>query len=95
MTKLCVQDLKVGDQIMPPAREVRLWMRRDLAARGLPESALYLRITDIREGQPDKGGRWFRITADHAVEWHGGCPPYPSKFSARPETLWIKIEGAE
>lgn len=81
--------LKVGDVIMPPAREVRLWMRRALAERNLPESALYLTVTAIAEGTPDKRGRWLWVVADHAAAWFpDGCKPYPFKFKARPETPW-------
>ncbi len=86
-----VSELKLGDVIMPPAREVKLWMRRELKGRNLPETALYLTITGIEEGAPDKAGRWVHITADQAREWFQGRKPYPFKFKARPETSWQKI----
>jgi hypothetical protein len=88
MSKIPAHSLKVGDQIMPPAREVQLWMRRTLQERNLKESALHLTITDIHEGNPDKKGRWLIVTADHTAEWHGGHKPYPFKFKVRPETPW-------
>lgn len=88
MTKVIAEKLAIGDKIMPPAREVQLWMRRDLAARNLPESALHLTITNIHEGAPDKRGRWLVVTADHSTEWLNGRSPYPFKFKVRPETPW-------
>lgn len=89
MTK--AQDLKIGDVIMPPAREVRLWMRRDLQGRNLPESALYLTVSSVQEGAPDTRGRWLLITADHAQEWLQGRANSSFRFKARPETSWTKI----
>lgn len=88
MKQIKVSALKIGDVIMPPAREVQLWMRRALAERSLPEQALYLTVTEIKEGQPDKRGRWLIITADQAAEWFEGRPPYPFRFKARPESNW-------
>jgi len=88
MTKVRADALKVGDVIMPPAREVQLWMRRALAERNLPESALYLTITSVEEGSPDKRGRWLLISADQSVEWNAGRKAVPFRFKARPETPW-------
>ena len=82
------QDLQIGDVIMPPPREVRLWMRRTLQERNLPESALYLTITEIREAAPDKRGPWLLVVADQAPAWFEGREPYPFKFKVRPETAW-------
>jgi hypothetical protein len=84
-------ELQIGDVIMPPAREVRLWMRRSCRERNLPESALYLTITDISEAAPDSRGAWLLITADQTAEWRGNTKPYPFKFKARPETPWSTI----
>ncbi len=84
-------ELKIGDVIMPPDREVRLWMRRSCQEKGLPESALYLTITEISEGAPDAKGRWLLVTADQAREWFEGREPYPFKFKARPETPWAAV----
>ena len=91
MTKVRAEILKIGDQIMPPAREVQLWMRRHLQERDLPESALYLTITSIEEGLPDKRGRWLIVTADQSAEWNEGRNAMPFRFKARPETPWRKI----
>jgi hypothetical protein len=92
--KILAKNLKVGDVVMPPAREVRLWMSRSCRDRGLPESALYLTITLIRESEPDVRGDWLWIEADQAPEWHGNVKPYPFKFKARPETPWLTIKQA-
>lgn len=92
MTKIIAQCLAIGDKIMPPPREVQLWMRRDINARNLSESALHLTITAIREDNPDKRGRWLVITADHSPDWLQGRNPYPFKFKVRPDTPWQKVE---
>ena len=88
MTKTTVESLKPGDVIMPPTREVSLWMRRTLQERGLPESALYLTVTGIDEGNPDKGGRWLIVSADQTAEWLDGRKPSPFRFKARPTSPW-------
>jgi hypothetical protein len=98
MAKVLANTLRVGDVILPPDRELRLWMRRDAQARGLPESALYLTVTDVREGNPDKGGRWLIVTSDQTPEWNGDrVRPYPFKFKVRPETPWtvMVIRGSQ
>lgn len=87
-------ELKIGDVIMPPDREVRLWMRRACQERNLSESALHLTITEIREAAPDTRGRWLLVTADQAPEWFQGRKPSPFKFKARPETPWATIARA-
>lgn len=46
-TKIKAESLKVGDKILPPEREVQLWMRRTLQDRNLPESALHLTIASL------------------------------------------------
>lgn len=92
MMTVQAQDLKIGDVIMPPAREVQLWMRRHLQEKNLPESALYLTITEIRESAPDKRGRWLVISADQTAEWNAGrATVHPFRFKVRPETPWPKI----
>jgi hypothetical protein len=89
MTKLLAERLKVGDRIMPPAREVRLWMRRRLEERKLPEAALHLTITAIEEAAPDKRGRWLMFTTEATPEWNEGyVRALPFRFKARPETPW-------
>lgn len=91
MAKVLAETLKVGDKIMPPAREVQLWMRRDLQIRGLEESALHLTITEIHEGIADKRGRWLVVSCDQSAEWNSGRKSLPFKFMVRPATPWAKV----
>ncbi len=91
MNKVLAESLKIGDVILPPAREIQLWMRRHLQERGLPESAMHLTITEIHEGNADKRGRWLVVTADHAAEWFVSSNPYPFKFKVRPESPWPRV----
>jgi hypothetical protein len=91
MQKVLATELKVGDVIMPPAREVQLWMARAVKDRGLSDAALHLTITKIYEGVPDKRGRWLVISADQSAEWNAGRNPQVFKFKARPETPWAKV----
>ena len=78
--------LQVGDVILPPARELQLWMRRHCREHGLSEDALRLTITDIREGQPDKRGRWLVFVTAQDPAWKAAGMPF--RFKARPETPW-------
>jgi hypothetical protein len=82
------ETLKPGDVILPPAREIQLWMRRDALQRGLSETALHLTVVDVREGKPDKKGRWIIVRCDQSAEWLAGRVGYPFTFRARPETPW-------
>ena len=91
MTKVAAQTLKVGDVILPPAREIQLWMRRRLQENNLPESALHLTITEIHEGEPDKRGRWLIITSDQTPEWIGEGRIRSTRFKVRPDTSWQKV----
>lgn len=91
--KVRAETLKIGDKIMPPSREINLWMRRDVKERNLSETALHLTITEIREGQVDKIGRWLIVSSDHTAEWLGDRKAYPFHFKVRPETLWEKIDS--
>jgi hypothetical protein len=93
MNKVRADALKIGDRIMPPAREVSLWMRRHLQERNLSEAALYLTITEIHEGSSDKCGRWLVVSSDQTTEWNEGRNALPFRFKVRPETLWPKIES--
>jgi hypothetical protein len=89
MRKIPAEALKVGDVIMPPARELQLWMRRHLQERNLPETALYLTVTEIRDGTSDKNGRWLLVVSKQTDEWNGDrVKPLPFKFKVRPETPW-------
>lgn len=94
MTKTRAAELKIGDVVMPPEREVRLWMRRSCREKNLPETSLYLTITAIRDAEPDARGAWLLFTADQTPEWFGDTKPYPFKFKARPETPWATISRA-
>lgn len=95
MATIPAEALQPNDVIMPPAREVALWMRRDLVTHGLPESALYLTVTRVIEGAPDKRGRWIIVTAWQSPEWYAGrqwaSGPHPFTFKARPTTPWPLI----
>ena len=92
--KILAAMLRIGDVIMPPPRDVQLWMRRECKERGLPESALHLTITGIEEAYPDDRGPWLLVTADQTAEWNAGSMPLPFKFKVRPGTLWETIKRA-
>jgi hypothetical protein len=88
--------LKIGDTILPPAREIQLWMRRYCQERGLAESAMHLIVTGIDEGTPDKRGRWLFVRTRQTAEWCADLvDPDPAKhpftFKARPQTPWPLI----
>lgn len=90
--KVPANTLKIADVIMPPPRELQLWMRRHVTENGLPESALHLTITEIIEGAPDARGPWLIIKADQSDAWNAGHPnPRPFIFKVRPATPWHKI----
>lgn len=80
--------LKVGDVVMPPAREVQLWMARDAAEKGMSTADLGIMLTDVHEGAPDKKGRWIVFKGFLRDEWYQGRRQYPFIFKARPETPW-------
>lgn len=82
------ESLKVGDVVMPPSREVRLWMLRAAAEKGLAEGDLGIMLTDIHEGAPDKRGRWLVFTGYLRDAWYAGGKQHPFKFKARPKTPW-------
>lgn len=92
MTNIRAENLKVGDIILPPAREIQLWMRRHLKENNLSESALHLTIIDIVEGTPDKRGRWLLIRTEQSAEWNAGRNALPFNFKARPETSWPQVQ---
>jgi hypothetical protein len=80
--------IRVGDTVRPPEREMRLWMRRHAAEKGLDDHALWLNVTEVREGMPDKRGRWLVITGLMTPQWYGVSRKSPWTFKARPETPW-------
>jgi hypothetical protein len=86
--KVPADSLKVGDMVMPPEREMRLWMIRDAAEKGMSPSDLGILLTDVHEGEPDKGGRWIFLTGYLRDQWYAGRRQYPMKFKARPNTPW-------
>ena len=92
-----VSDLKPGDVIMPPPREVSLWMRDTLKREGLPESDLLLTIVEVKKGRTDTRGDWTVIKAKHTEGWlrrYSNSDPMRNLFSfkARPDTLWLVAE---
>ena len=96
MTKIPISSLKPGDVILPPARELRLWMRRECARRALPESALHLTVVSVSEGQPDSRGAWSIVTCRETPEWGAKrTASFPFVFRARPCSAWplIRVEG--
>lgn len=87
MNKQPIEQVKVGNVILPPERELRLWMRRHAKSQGWPETALHLTVRDIYEGSPDKTGRWIIVKCEYPSEWLHRT----FNFKARPSTLWSVI----
>ena len=87
-----IEQLQVGDIILPPARELRLWMNRCCCERNLSDDAVQLTIREKYEGAPDIRGRWIVVKCDHTEEWNAGRPATSFNFKARPETVWPLIE---
>lgn len=93
--KIPASEIKPGDVILPPEREMRLWMRRTCVERGLDESALYLTVRDVKQGIPDKRGPWLVVVTDQSPEWNAGHErTFPFTFQVRPETLWPIVSVA-
>ena len=67
MTKVPVSSIQAGDVIMPPERELRLWMRRTLAERGLPEEALHITVTEVRAAR--EGWAWIKGNGQFVGRW--------------------------
>ncbi len=84
--------IKIRDVIMPPERELRLWMRRHISTHNLPESALYLNVTGIYQSN-DKRGPWLHFKTQYSDIWPGGAHAFT--FKARPETPWQIVEVAK
>ena len=87
-----IEDLRIGDVILPPARELQLWMRRHAAEQGFSDSALHLTVREISEGQPDRRGRWMIVKCAQTAEWNRGQVGRAFTFKARPATLWPIIQ---
>ena len=63
-------EVKPGDLILPPARELSLWMRRKLAKEGLPEESLLLTVSEVlTDYKQDKGGSWTFVRAKYSKEF--------------------------
>lgn len=85
-------EIKVGDVIMPPARELSLWMRKTAKDRGLDDAALHLTVIEVYEGAPDAKGRWFVVSASYSAQWATNRSPIPTMtFRVRPETAMVLI----
>ncbi len=78
------ETLQPGDVILPPERELRLWMRRENTKRELPETALHLTVLEVRESDPDKRGAWLIVKTRQSPEWNST----PFNFKTRPVTPW-------
>ena len=91
-TKVPANTIKPGDTILPPARELSLWMRRNAAERGLSESDLTMTVTEVRDGQPDQRGPWVWIRAEMSAAWNAGNKSLPWVFKARPSTMWPVVQ---
>lgn len=64
---------KPGDKVLPPAREINLWMKRALVEKGLPFSALFLTVIEvIPAAKVDKRGPWTKIRARYSQEFGQG-----------------------
>lgn len=92
MSTVKVSDIKVGDLIYPPKREIALWMEKELAKKELPQSALILTVVEARASKPDKNGPWIFIKGQYSREWTKNYAE-PEKahyltFLARPHTPW-------
>lgn len=87
-----VSDIKIGDLIYPPQREIRLWMTKALSEKELDETALLLTVVELRDSKPDKNGPWTFVKAQYSKAWTSDyaepeAPQYMS-FLARPHTPW-------
>jgi hypothetical protein len=75
-------EIHVGDVIAPPARELRLWMRRDVENGSMSPDALRIAVTEIYPAE-DKGGTWLVIRGNDCTERRT-----PWSLRARPATPW-------
>lgn len=86
--KVPADQLRVGDIVLPPDRELKLWMLRDAAAKGIAPGDLGIMLTEVSEGLADKRGRWLLFKGYLRDAWYQGRKPHPFTFKARPETPW-------
>ena len=91
------EHIKPGDLVLPPTREINLWMRRSLREKGLSENDLFLKVVDVHEGAPDKRGRWISVKGQYSREWtkdyRDPSRDYYMTFKARPQTQWTIKNG--
>lgn len=86
--KVPADQLRIGDIVLPPDRELKLWMLRDAAAKGIAPGDLGIMLTEVNEGLADKRGRWLLFKGYLRDAWYQGRKPHPFTFKARPETPW-------
>ena len=94
MIRIPLEQVSPGMVILPPERELSLWMRRRAQEQGLPETALHLTVREIYEGVSDKKGRWLIVKGEETVAWSHGRQDRIFTFKARPATLWPVMEAA-
>ena len=82
-----IEQLQVGDIILPPARELRLWMHRHCREHGFSDAALHLTIREKYDGAPDKHGRWVMVKCEQTEEWNMGRQGMSFTFKARRTSL--------
>lgn len=91
---MTADQIKIGDKVLPPERELRLWMRRHIEEKNLPECALHLTVRKIYQSK-DKRGPWIHVKAQYPAEWTAtyADPKADSfiTFKARPQTPWTII----
>ena len=101
LIKVLPESLKNGDLIMPPERELSLWMRRDARDKNLAEDALLLKVLEIETfAKVDKRGNWIRIHALYSEAFTAyQTRPYPQgrefKFLVLPTTHIKKLEASK
>lgn len=81
------ETIKIGDNVLPPERELRLWMRKHIKEKNLPENALHLHVEEIRQSS-DKRGPWLIFKTRYPESW-GHTDTFT--FRARPQTPWTII----
>lgn len=85
--KLNHSEVVSGDKVMPPVREVSLWMKRDLITKGLSIESLLLTVNTVAQNwKQDKGGAWTLFDTNYSPEFGNGRR---FTFKMRPST---KIE---
>jgi hypothetical protein len=90
--KTLASDIKIGDLVYPPSREISLWMKKALAEKELDETALLLTVVEARESKPDKNGPWIFVKGQYSKAWTSDYAEpdraHYMTFLARPQTPW-------